>query len=179
MRTRYDEYRIALEQALGRIAVDPDSSVQDVVALIAAVEDEARRDVATFWLAEARERRDTAAQAAHDATAREAAAERAAQAARKALSRVDGGDAVDPAGEYWVLDHPVGAFAFARDRAQENDFGVAWHPPVIAGRRTGRRSVRGAELPTVQDLVAVVADHQAARTALLELAARPIGAAAD
>jgi hypothetical protein len=169
MRTRYDEYSRALEHELGRIQIDPDADAAAVADQIAQAEQAARHAVAARWLDEARSARDAARQRGTREADRQALDDRAAKQARKQLRRVDGGDTVDLAGRYHLLTHPDGAVAVERDPLEE-DFGVGWQPPVVAGVRCGIRYARGVELAAVENLLAVLSDHRQAR-ARLDLAA--------
>jgi hypothetical protein len=96
--------------------------------------------------------------------------------ARRALERLAGGDGIDLAAEYWLIEHPIGAAAWPRDRTAE-ELGPLQSAPIVRGRRGTLRSGRGAELSRVDGLVAVADDRHWARLALARLAAdrAPIG----
>jgi len=119
MRTRYDEYARALEHELGRIRIDPDTTPEQVAALIADAEHLARHAVAARWLGEARRSSDAAAQRASREAERRAAVEKTERELRTKL-----GDGVNPNARYWLLTHSVGAVAFPPD-PREEDFGSA------------------------------------------------------
>src|SRR5919108_4964556 len=168
-----DNFLRHLERALTRrLTPPPDALDQDAVrahvadAYAAALE-EAFDSIAVQIHSEAVTRREDAARRAQERAAREAADERDGVARRKRLRRVVGGAEVDLASSYKVYGHPLGSVAFARDFDAEAT--TSTPTPVVAGTRCTVRFVSGAELADI-DLVAVVADHGAARLKLLELA---------